>query len=81
MEVWGQLVNLNPRDKKREPYYLDGDHILVGRNPGCDVVLEDPKVSSRHCIILREGGEVYLEDTSRNGVFVNGVKVGKNQVL
>jgi type VI secretion system FHA domain protein len=43
----------------------------IGRLPDNDWVLADPYVSGRHAIIRFVDGQFYIEDTSRNGVFVN----------
>ena len=52
-------------------------HLTVGRHKKCDVRLDDEKASARHCVFLRSGGELQVQDLdSRNGTFVNGVKVG-----
>ena len=48
----------------------------IGRSPPADICLEDPSVSRRHAMILREGESVrILDDRSLNGVFVNGERV------
>ena len=48
----------------------------IGRSPTADICLEDPTVSRRHAILLREGDSVrVLDDRSLNGVFVNGERV------
>ena len=48
----------------------------IGRSPTADICLEDPSVSRRHAMILREGESVrILDDRSLNGVFVNGERV------
>lgn len=43
----------------------------IGRLPDNDWVLADPYVSGRHAIIRFMDGQFYIEDTSRNGVYVN----------
>ena len=44
---------------------------LLGRAPGCDIVLQDRSVSGRHARIVIEEGAIWLEDlASRNGTFV-----------
>lgn len=65
---------------------LDGEHELsrgslsVGRNPSADISLDDPLVSRSHARILVLGdGSVAVEDLhSTNGVYVNGVRLGRN---
>jgi pSer/pThr/pTyr-binding forkhead associated (FHA) protein len=65
---------------------LDGEHELirgslsVGRNPSADITIDDPLVSRSHARILVLGdGSVAVEDLhSANGVYVNGVRLGRN---
>lgn len=48
----------------------------IGRSPTADISLEDPTVSRRHAMVIREGDSVrILDDRSLNGVFVNGERV------
>ena len=45
----------------------------IGRSPAAGLSFEDPAVSRRHAIVVREGDEVrILDDRSRNGVRLNG---------
>ncbi|GAA5970663.1 hypothetical protein JCM11641_007392 [Rhodosporidiobolus odoratus] len=55
---------------------------LVGRHPKkCDLILPGGKVSTEHArIVLSDDGLVRLYDTSTNGTFVGGNKVGKGNV-
>lgn len=51
----------------------------IGRDPGSDVCLEEPRASQDHAYIyLREQGAVY-QDTSRNGSKVQGEIVWGSQ--
>ena len=56
---------------------------LIGRHPECDVILDIPTISNRHCLIFnehRDGKSVaVLEDLSSNGTFVNEAIVGRNK--
>ncbi|KPV77573.1 uncharacterized protein RHOBADRAFT_11861 [Rhodotorula graminis WP1] len=54
----------------------------IGRSPHCDLVLNGPKISSSHARITLDEveGTVRLEDSSTNGTFVRGRKVGKGNV-
>ena len=48
----------------------------VGRSLGADVRFDDPTVSRRHALVVREpDGVRVLDDRSLNGVFVNGQRV------
>jgi FHA domain-containing protein/zinc ribbon family protein len=66
--------------------YEDGDQIVVvaltrewtrvGRSLAADVRFDDPTVSRRHALIVRQADGVrVLDDRSLNGVFVNGERV------
>ena len=47
--------------------------LLIGRHPECDVRIDSPKVSRRHCCIATAYDRVLIRDLgSRNGVRVNG---------
>ena len=60
--------------------------ITLGRSQSCGLVIAHPRVSNTHCRIslTEKSGESMknaccsVEDLSRNGTFVNGVKVGQN---
>jgi transcriptional regulator with GAF, ATPase, and Fis domain len=55
---------------------LEGTALLVGRAAGCDLRLEDPSLSARHCRIEPvDGGWKVVDLESRNGTFVNDVLV------
>ena len=57
---------------------LEADLVHVGRSPAADIVLDDASVSRRHALITRRGEQtVILDDRSRNGVHVNGVRVSE----
>lgn len=54
---------------------LDRASTLIGRDGGCDIVLDDPGVSRRHArVIKNEEGHFELVDAhSTNGILVEGV--------
>ena len=60
-------------DGEEKSYTLHPQLTLrVGRDPGNDVVLRDPKVSRRHAEIVFERGFFVLHDLqSANGSYVN----------
>jgi pSer/pThr/pTyr-binding forkhead associated (FHA) protein len=46
---------------------------LIGRHPDCDVRIDSPKISRRHCCVATAYDRVLIRDLgSRNGVRVNG---------
>jgi hypothetical protein len=55
------------------PLEIDTDRVLVGRDPSCEVVLDDKSVSRRHACIERRGeGWAVVDQGSANGTFVDG---------
>jgi pSer/pThr/pTyr-binding forkhead associated (FHA) protein len=49
---------------------------VLGRAPACDLRLDDPMVSRRHCAFSLRGGQVWVEDlASRNGTRLDGEPV------
>eukprot|EP01060_Flectonema_neradi_P039979 TRINITY_DN8986_c0_g1_i1.p1 TRINITY_DN8986_c0_g1~~TRINITY_DN8986_c0_g1_i1.p1 ORF type:complete len:311 (+),score=27.30 TRINITY_DN8986_c0_g1_i1:45-977(+) len=47
---------------------------VLGRKPGDNgQKIDNEKVSSKHCSIYIQNGVMLIEDTSKNGTFVNGV--------
>ncbi|XP_042070975.1 serine/threonine-protein kinase Chk2 isoform X1 [Haplochromis burtoni] len=66
------------------------DQYLFGRDSKCNYVLEDPNdrnsrkfriYSKKHFRIYREGSEVFVEDLSNNGTFLDGIPIGKDKKL
>ena len=52
--------------------------LVLGRGDECDVHLQGAEISRRHAEIRREGPVFVLHDLgSRNGVFINGFRVGE----
>lgn len=50
--------------------------LLIGRAEECDVRPLGEEVSRRHCAVIEEAGSLTVEDLkSRNGTYVNGVKI------
>ena len=53
-----------------------GRTVSIGRDPECDVVIDDPLVSRRHAVLSPGSDGWVLEDAeSRNGTFVDGLRV------
>ena len=64
------------RDGATEAIQLEREWTRVGRSLAADVRFDDPTVSRRHALIVRQpDGVRVLDDRSLNGVFVNGERV------
>ena len=62
-----------PQGRLRLPF--SRELLLVGRDRGCDVRLEDRTVSRRHAALRLGDDAVYAEDLSTNGTFVGGERL------
>jgi predicted component of type VI protein secretion system len=61
---------------------LSEGQFAVGRNASCQLSLDDPLVSRRHALLTVSEDGVTIEDLqSRNGVVVNGQKIGGRVAL
>ncbi|MCU0691612.1 MAG: FHA domain-containing protein, partial [Polyangiaceae bacterium] len=48
----------------------------IGRTPDNDIVVPHPQVSSRHAVLIRSGGQTFIEDrNSANGTYVRGQRI------
>ncbi len=58
-------------------FHLDRAETIVGRSQRADINVDDDGVSRAHARLRRDGdGDVWLEDLgSRNGTFINGLRV------
>jgi DNA-binding response OmpR family regulator len=64
------------------PFSLENDETILGRDPGCQVVLALPPISRRHAALRRDSRGYSLCDLgSANGTTLNGSPVGEKAVL
>ena len=71
-----KLTLYPPQRAARFLIMRDGESLVVGRDPGCELVIEDPRVSKRHAQLRWSGDGWTLEDAgSKNGTAVNGKPV------
>ncbi|ETN38950.1 uncharacterized protein HMPREF1541_06992 [Cyphellophora europaea CBS 101466] len=56
---------------------------LVGRHPECDLIVDIPTISNRHCLFFNENraghARAVLEDLSTNGTYVNDQLLSRNK--
>ncbi len=72
------LVVDGTRESQRE---IDHAPYTVGRQPGSDILFEDPFVSRKHAEILYEGGCFYIVDKeSKHGTYLNGSPIKRHRL-
>jgi len=73
-------VRQGPQPGQR--FSLNKPVIIIGREAGNDVVINDPQISRRHASLTWDGRQFIIQDLgSANGTFVNGVRLTAPQVL
>ncbi len=56
--------------------------VVIGRDPACELVIDDPTVSTTHARLAYHHGQWWLEDMqSTNGTFLNGEMVTASLVV
>jgi len=64
-----------------ESFTLDRARLTIGRRPDSDVFLDDVTVSRDHAVVVRRGGEFYLDDCgSLNGTYINRRRIESQQL-
>jgi class 3 adenylate cyclase len=48
----------------------ESERVVIGRTPGCDIVVDSSVASRQHAIIEPRGNQYVLTDTSTNGTFL-----------
>lgn len=73
---WGLLFMSGERQGRIVA--LPNKPMTLGRSASCDLVLEDPRVSSSHAEISPRDPEYVIKDLdSRNGTYINNQRVGE----
>ncbi len=72
----GQYLAYRTPEGQVVTFPLEREWTRIGRSLAADVRFDDPTVSRRHALIVRQpDGLRVLDDRSLNGVFVNGERV------
>jgi hypothetical protein len=72
----GQYLAYRTEGDNRVAHALQREWTRIGRSLAADIRFDDPTVSRRHALIVRQpDGLRVLDDRSLNGVFVNGERV------
>jgi pSer/pThr/pTyr-binding forkhead associated (FHA) protein len=74
------VVELGGKEILRVP--LKGPTMSIGRDPQCDLHLDNRALSRRHAQIEKRGAAIWVRDLqSQNGTFVNGSRINDPQAL
>ncbi len=76
IDVPGQYLAYRGSDGNVVAFTLEREWTRIGRSLAADIRFDDPTVSRRHALIVRQpDGLRVVDDRSLNGVFVNGERV------
>jgi pSer/pThr/pTyr-binding forkhead associated (FHA) protein len=76
IDIPGQYLAYRGSDGNVIAFSLDREWTRIGRSLAADIRFDDPTVSRRHALIVRQpDGLRVVDDRSLNGVFVNGERV------
>lgn len=53
-------------------FRIDKSLVQIGRAEGCDIRLQDPSLSREHCLLRKRDNRWMLEDSSLNGIHIEG---------
>ena len=90
MEIVPLLVPKNGPLFGKRYELIEGQELVLGREPSCDIHIDDSKVSRNHATIRMHNSSVWIKDSgSRNGVFIDGkrvvrpmeLRVGKTMII
>ena len=63
-------------------YAIEKNEVILGRDAGNDIVINDPEISRRHLRLTLDGNTYRIEDLgSTNGTFINGQRLAAPFVL
>ena len=75
------LVIRSGGNRVGESFPLERDRMTVGRRPDSDVFLDDVTVSRDHALVVKRGGDYYLDDLgSLNGTYVNRRRIESHKL-
>ena len=73
--TWNLSVERGPKELRGVSIVVRGP-VIVGRNPGADIVIGAGYVSGRHARFSLMGQNLFIEDLgSTNGTLVNGAEI------
>ncbi len=69
-------IDVKIQNRVIEHFSFEKGTISIGRDPGCDLKIDNPVLSRKHAQITSENGQHFIEDLgSTNGVFLRDQKI------
>ncbi len=77
-----RLVILEPKERRGTSFAL-GERVDIGRDADNTVVIDgDAYISSHHASLAQDDGQIVVDDLgSRNGTYLNGMKLTQRQFV
>ena len=76
LEVTTGRIQVISSEDQTKSVPLDADVLVIGTEPGCDILLTDRFVSGRHAVLTRKPDGYHLRDLeSTNGTFINDARI------
>jgi pSer/pThr/pTyr-binding forkhead associated (FHA) protein len=80
--VPGISIMVTPAGKQGTLRYFNQAEITIGRDPGCDIPLQDDTISARHAHLTFHHNQWWLEDlASTNGTRINQLPITTPTVI
>ncbi len=74
------VMVINYTDSQKETLVLEGESWTVGRDPNCEIHIDDDHISREHMILTKKRDGLYVTDlSSSNGVKVNGQRIPQEE--
>lgn len=76
------MLKIQFKDRRKPAMWLVDSSIKLGRDPKCDIVIDEPQVESVHCELIIEQADITLKNLSKNkSIFVNGFPIADSHAL
>ncbi len=73
-------LEIKPSSGRHFSFPLEKPTIRIGRDPTCDLVIDDPLLSKTHALLqLKSDNWMLIDEGSRNGTFVGGKRAPEKQ--
>ena len=67
--------------QRGQAYRLEGEEVVIGRHSSCQICIDDPTISRRHTMILRDSDKLLIKDLgSANSTLVNGSRIANSEL-